>query len=62
MPYAADLPYIDEHAITISAGTDEVWGAPSEALDGAFASPLSSRYAGLVRGTRLRGSGRGRSL
>ncbi|MER5362636.1 hypothetical protein [Streptomyces sp. NPDC002785] len=42
------LPFVDEHATDIVAGTDDVWCHLGEALDGAFSRRGMAGYARLV--------------
>lgn len=43
-----ELPYVDEHAVVVSAGVDDVWHALLDALDGSFSRPGSACYARVV--------------
>jgi len=45
----ADLPALDEHAVDIAAPPVAVWPALLAAVDGAFAGPVASTYARLIR-------------
>lgn len=42
------LPYVDEHAIVVDRGAEEVWAAVVEAADRRFSGDLAVRYARLV--------------
>jgi hypothetical protein len=47
MPIAA-LPYLDERATVVAAGTADVWRGLAETLDLSFAGPAWARYTRLV--------------
>ena len=51
------LPSIDEHAVAVSAGADDVWWALLDALDGSFSRPRSAWYARVVGCTDSTASG-----
>ncbi|GGN80748.1 hypothetical protein GCM10011579_066610 [Streptomyces albiflavescens] len=53
----ASLPYVDEHATVIAAGTDEVWRSLGEALDRSFSRPRAVGYARLVGSAHCTASG-----
>jgi hypothetical protein len=42
------LPYIDQHAVPVSAGVDDVWTALLDALDGSFSRPSTTVYSRIV--------------
>ena len=42
------LPYLDEHATVIAAGTETIWRALGETLDGSFSHRPAAGYARLV--------------
>ncbi|MFD4597357.1 hypothetical protein ACFWPQ_04890 [Streptomyces sp. NPDC058464] len=44
----ASLPYLDEHATVVAAGTADVWRALTETLDRSFSRPGSAAYTRLV--------------
>lgn len=44
----AELPYVDEHAISITASVDEVWLSLLDTLDGGFSRSGMARYARIV--------------
>ncbi|MFF4350191.1 hypothetical protein [Streptomyces sp. NPDC001530] len=46
--HIASLPYLDEHATVIAAGTDDVWRGLGETLDRSFSRPRAAGYARLV--------------
>jgi hypothetical protein len=49
MPEETDrLPHIDEHSLEIGAGTDAVWGALLQVLEGSFGSASTARVARLL--------------
>jgi len=39
------LPFVDEHSITVSAPAGDVWRAAADALDGAFSGAAAAAYA-----------------
>jgi hypothetical protein len=47
----ADLPALDEHTIDVATPPAAVWPALLAAVDGAFAGPVASTYARLIRCT-----------
>jgi hypothetical protein len=51
------LPYIDEHAVDISAGVDDAWPALLDALDRSFSRPGSAWYARIIGCTDSTASG-----
>lgn len=51
------LPYIDEHATDIAAGSDDVWRSLGEALDRSFSGPGMASYARLVGSADCTASG-----
>ncbi|MFF1360161.1 hypothetical protein [Streptomyces sp. NPDC058297] len=53
----AALPLVDEHAIVVAAGADDVWRGLSEALDGAFSPFGMAGYARLIGSADRRESG-----
>ncbi|WP_369252905.1 hypothetical protein [Streptomyces sp. R41] len=53
----ASLPYVDEHATVIAAGTDDVWRSLGETLDRSFLRPGAVGYARLVGSTDRTASG-----
>ena len=53
----AQLPYIDEHAIDIAAGVDEVWPVLLDTIDRGFARTGTGGYARAVGCTDITASG-----
>lgn len=53
----ASLPYVDEHATVIAAGTDDVWRSLGETLDRSFSRPGALGYARLVGSADCAASG-----
>ena len=53
----ASLPFLDEHATVIAAGTGDVWRSLGETLERSFSRPWMSRYARLVGATDRTASG-----
>ena len=51
-----DLPHVDEHAVVIAAGVDDVWTAVTD-LDGVFSRPRAEFYARAVGCADDRASG-----
>ena len=43
-----ELPYVDEHAITIEAGAEMVWSVLAERIDEAFSHGPVAMFAGVV--------------
>ena len=43
-----ELPYVDEHTVTIEAGADVVWGVLTERIDAAFSHGPVATFAGVV--------------
>lgn len=54
---AARLPYVDEHAIDIAAGTEEAWSALTETVERAFSRPAAARLARILGCTDATASG-----
>ena len=44
-----DLPFVDEHATTVTAEPERVWDALLATLDQAFSRPAAAAYARVVR-------------
>jgi hypothetical protein len=42
------LPFVDEHAVVVEAGPDDVWAALTSTLDAAFSSTAATTYARMV--------------
>jgi hypothetical protein len=46
--HIADLPYVDEHAMTVAAGAEDVWRGLTETLDRALSRAGAATYARAV--------------
>lgn len=47
-PATPPLPYVDEHAVLVTAGPGAVWRALADTLDGSFGGPAAVAYVRLV--------------
>lgn len=50
-------PHLDEHTVSIEAGTDVVWAAVLTGVGGAFSGRAAERYARLVRSDDVAAAG-----
>jgi hypothetical protein len=57
MSFAADLPRVDEHSISIAATPDSSWDALLRVVEGSFSSAASARGARLLGCTDTDASG-----
>lgn len=55
--HSGELPYVDEHATTIAAGSDDVWHSLLETLDRSFSRSRVARYARIVGSADRKASG-----